>query len=136
MTARTSFEILKEQWGEYELEEGLVLKARLTLAFIHGDGTGLQFSTADQMFVHADDPKRGPPNKNSDSKTRTSQITNAITRRNPRSLYLLDDGSMVDIRQRPVAFHRTNAYGPDGAPIVDVQWSITINRIGAKQASD
>lgn len=128
MTSRISFQILKEQWGEYELEDGLLLKARFTVAFMEGDGAGVRFSTADQIFVHADQAHQGHAGDDLQTPNRTGQFTGFRTVRDPRSIYLLDDGTVMDVRQKPVAFHRTNAFDPNGAPVIQAEWSVSIKR--------
>lgn len=128
MMSRIAFEILKEQWGEYKLEDGLILKARFTVAFMQGDGAGVQFASADQLFVHAEEKHKGPANENARNLKRTEKIEKFHLVQNPRSIYLLDDGTVMDVRQSPVGFYRTNAFDANGLPVIQAEWSVAVRR--------
>ncbi|AQQ75458.1 hypothetical protein JdFRA1000001_25 [uncultured archaeal virus] len=131
MTIRryVNFKIKKEEWGEYNLKDNTVLKTRFILVKIIDDGRRDEFgrpiySIGSQIINAVFVPKEllGEPSEQiyTPSELEQSIIEDDIAFEEIKegvSIYELEDGYILEVKQILVSVARTNKYDLRGEPI-------------------
>lgn len=141
-----NFEIIREPWNFYELEDDIVLKNRLVLkrVFRKKEDTGIGYSLGSQnltVITHVPDKLKGP-----ESERKISQVNlrEHIVRDNVRfdtlreewNEYVTEDGASIRLKLTLVNVAKTSLYDKEGDPIYIANTSTMANIRPPKTFSD
>ena len=117
---------IKEAWGTYELEDGLVLRVRPMLGWVELDPKnpgGMNIRTSVVVLTAAPDSLRGAPSGNpfDPSKEEPVQVYRNVKVVTPaESVYLLPNGAIVKIQVTIQEVRRYKHINQDGEPFLQV----------------
>ncbi len=129
------FEILKEPWNRYMLEDKTILKLRFTLQkvkVIGGEGGGpnakMSFSTV--AVTEAPDETHGTPGKAYPLEEIQAKVIKPDMSFEPEdaesSLYLLENGELVKVQVKLLSINKSSLFGVDGEPLYYLESEIGI----------
>ena len=117
------FEVLREDWGFYEIEDGSLLRVKLVLVNVFKKGEReYTFSWNNVIGVVSPPQLRGPPDT---TKYKPDELLRSIVEedldfkilKEGLSEYLLEDNTRLIFRPILVEVSRTNKYDSGGMPI-------------------
>lgn len=129
------FEIIKEPWNKYEIQDNSVLKTRTILKkverVINGDQIGFNIDAQTLTVIHADPTLKGAPNNRPITK---EELQKSIDKHDMRystlaqefNEYDLDDGTKIKIFTNVTSISRSTLKDRTGDPIYNVQSSNTV----------
>ena len=136
------FDIVKEPWNKYEIQDGSVLKIRTILMKVERILENKQFKfnmeTQTLTVIHAGSDLKGKPNPKPVSNL---EIQQAIEKPNMRyntiaqefNEYALDDGTMIKIYTHVTNISRSTLKNKSGDPIYSVMSSNQVDIRPSKQ---
>ncbi|WP_420545514.1 hypothetical protein [Nitrosopumilus sp.] len=135
------FEIIKEPWNKYQIQDNSVLKTRTILKKVNrvtdGDKIGFNIDAQTLTVIHADPSLKGEPNP---KPVTNEEIQKSIEKSDMRydtlaqefNEYELDDGTKIKIYTNVTSISKSNLKDRSGDPIYFVQSS---NQVEIKPAS-
>jgi hypothetical protein len=135
------FEIIKEPWNKYQIQDNSVLKTRTILKKVNrvtdGDKIGFNIDAQTLTVINADPSLKGEPNPKPVTK---EEIQKSIEKSDMRystlaqefNEYELDDGTKIKIYTNVTSISKSSLKDRSGDPIYSVQSS---NQVEIKPAS-
>ncbi|MDE0526254.1 MAG: hypothetical protein OXI27_06650 [Thaumarchaeota archaeon] len=127
------FEIVKEVWNVYELQDGTKIKIRFMLTAVRNEGKKRQIQFDQKIVTLCDESVCGKPSEKGHTPEQLQQnieIDNCPynTMVHEPSEYHLDDNSRVLIHQNVMSIARTKLFDQEGNRIylVDVTGSLNV----------
>lgn len=126
------FEILKEFWNKYELNDGTQIKTRAILTEVRktprGSGFEYNFGFQGLQTIFPSQQSRGTPSMGNLTKERIRDSIWTDIRYNTMSEewneYVTDDRATVKLKSTVTQIKKSSLFKPNGDPIYDIRLSI------------
>lgn len=126
-----NFETLRELWGHYRLPDGIQVKARPAVTYIHraedGEDVSIDFTTG--VSISAPEEHRGDPDSNPDDIEVLEEYDEFERLTVPRCFYLVEDKDLLILKAYPARMIRYNQFHDNGQPVIEVRHKLEVDTV-------